>query len=55
MLAGRRYASRQLRCLFSSKTQDVAFGLPVLRTLIRAGNEKTDKELDGARGLTSVL
>jgi hypothetical protein len=37
------------------KIQDVTFGLPVLRALIRAGNEETDKEVDGARGLTSLL
>jgi hypothetical protein len=54
MLAGHRYASRQLRHLLSLKTQDVTFGLPVLRALITAGNEETDKEADGARGLISV-
>jgi len=55
MLAGHRYASRQLRHLLSLKTQVVTFGLSVLKALIRAGNEETDKEVDGARGLTSVL
>jgi hypothetical protein len=54
MLAGHRYASKQLRSLFSLKTQDVTFGLTFLRALIRTGNEETDKEVDGARGLTSA-
>jgi len=55
MLAVHKYASRQLRRLFSLQTQDVTSGLPLLRALIRAGNEETDIEVDGARGLTSVL
>jgi len=55
MLAGHRYASRQLRPLLSLKIEDVTFGLSVLRALISAENEETDEEVDGARGLTSVL